>query len=130
MTGFSRDENRRGEVDVVPDSREERVIRDDHCYHAVGVVAGPHGRAVSAGISCTKWQSQRMVSEQQTMLASASAFLLTAAAPEPPTQDRETGHLPGLCRPRRHAINHIVLDVLLLGEEGLCCAPQPASPPS
>ena len=43
---FGRDGDRGGKVEVVPDSREERVIRDDHCHHAVGVVAGPYGREI------------------------------------------------------------------------------------
>ncbi|KFY80306.1 hypothetical protein V499_00824 [Pseudogymnoascus sp. VKM F-103] len=46
---IGRDGNWRGEVDVIQDSGKERVIWDDHCHHAVGVVTGPYGRAVSAG---------------------------------------------------------------------------------
>ncbi|KFZ18587.1 hypothetical protein V502_04038 [Pseudogymnoascus sp. VKM F-4520 (FW-2644)] len=47
MTEFGRDGDGGGKVDVL-DSRKKRIIRNDDCHHAVGVVAGPYGRAVSA----------------------------------------------------------------------------------
>ncbi|KFZ18775.1 hypothetical protein V501_01006 [Pseudogymnoascus sp. VKM F-4519 (FW-2642)] len=45
---FGRDGDGGGKIDVL-DSRKKRIIRNDDCHHAVGVVAEPYGRAVSAG---------------------------------------------------------------------------------
>lgn len=53
MTRFGRVGDRRWEVDIVTDSRDERVIRDGRRHPATNTNGGDW-------ISCIKWDSQQM----------------------------------------------------------------------